>query len=107
MARVRRAGIQRAGAGVAVLALAAVLVGCAAPYASDPGHDASSTKQEPSSTDREASTGAPLRREIAVVCESDTVTGLDGTQTSSSFVVLLPPGTAIPAGFGSFECHLG
>ena len=59
MARVRRTGIKRAGAGIAALALAAVLAGCAAPYASDPGHDASSTKQDPSSTDRDESTGAP------------------------------------------------
>ena len=71
---------RRLGVGLAGVALAAALAGCATPYVSSSGD-------------------APdAGGEQVVVCESGVVTHPDGTETSSSLAVRLPAGVPIPAG---------
>lgn len=71
------------------IAVAALLAGCATPYASQaPG--------------RPYSTGASQGHEIIIVCDSGTQTGADGVETSSSVALRVPTSTPVPPG-----CHLG
>jgi ferric-dicitrate binding protein FerR (iron transport regulator) len=84
-AAARRSGTRRLGAGLAGVALAATLAGCATPYVSDSG-----------------GTAPGAGSEQIVLCDSGVVTHPDGTETSSSIAVRIPAGAPIPAG-----CRLG
>ena len=76
---------KRLGAGLAGVALAATLVGCATPYTSG-GPDGS------------AKGNLDDQSEIVIVCESGIVQGPDGVETSSQVVSRIPAGDPIPAG---------
>ena len=80
---------RRVGAAGAVVAMAAVLAGCATPYAS----------QQPG---KATSTGSSPGHEIILVCESATVTDANGVETSSAVASRVPAGTPVPPG-----CRLG
>jgi hypothetical protein len=76
---------KRLGAGLAGVALAAVLAGCATPYASG-------------APDGSAKAVVHDQSEIIIVCGSGIVTGPDGVETSSQVVSRIPAGDPIPAG---------
>ncbi len=76
---------KRLGAGLAGVALAAALAGCATPSTSGgPGGSAKAAVDDQS--------------EIVIVCGSGIVTGPDGVETSSQVVSRIPAGDPIPAG---------
>jgi len=83
----RRSG--RVGAALAGVAMAVVLAGCAAPYVSEQPAEGTGT-------------GGSLGHEVILVCESGTVTGAHGVETSSAVATRVPAGKPVPPG-----CRLG
>jgi|GEM_PF-6863621 len=79
----------RVGTALAGVTMAALLTGCAAP----------SVSEQPA---KGTGTGGTLGHEVILVCESGTVTGAHGVETSSAVATRVPAGTPVPPG-----CRLG
>jgi hypothetical protein len=95
---------KRVAAGLAGVALAAVLAGCAGPYTSGAGTSGNDTSGSTGSRDATAAITDPGTDpgEVVLVCDSGIVTGPDGVETSSSVVSRVPADSPVPEG-----CHLG